>query len=818
MDPIEAEAFAGLTFTPVEQRVTSSDGVFQPILGDVNSANDGYSGIEYAYNDLLAGRAGSEIAAVAPGGITLPTKPRDVVVPHAGSGIVLTIDEPLQVETERDVAAEMRSTGADSGIAVIMDVHTGAILAMVDLVRARHGVIVSAPENLAVTNVYQPGSVMKLATVSFALQDGLITPSTVFTVPYQINVGGYEFQDADFHPTQPMPVSQILAQSSNVGTIEIAQRLGEQRLYDALNSYGFGHLTGLNWPGESAGIVGSPATWYGSSAASVPIGTGIAVTPLQILDAYNAVANDGVFVTPHLVQGLVNDKGVEHLLAAHVGRRVIDTSTVRQLVPMLEGVVQDGTAVLAHIPGYTVAGKTGTAQVPDPTGLGYVLGDWNATFVGFVPAQAPQLSGIVVLNHPTPIYGGSVSAPVFSKIMQYALRRFDIAAACGFDDLGFDVAAWRFKVTSLAVLDESAGVAIEKIVERMQPLAVVGQTNGVGVTQVAFDHRSVVRGALFCCLVGEHADGHEFAPKAYRRGAVAFICEHTLGAEVGASAQLVVAPGMARQAMSLAACAFYDDPARKLRMVGVTGTNGKTTTTQFLRDILEVEGWATGVIGTLGGAWTTPESPQLQRALLDLYEKGTVACAMEVTSHALAQHRVDGIQFDVAVFTNLSQDHLDFHQSMEAYFAAKAELFTPERARFAVVNRDDEYGRRLIAKSQIPTVSYSLEDASNLEVGLASSRFRLGGRDVVFPIGGEFNVKNALAAACTARALGVGPDAIVEGLAKAERVPGRFEAVESDNGVVAIVDYARTPRRAWKRCCARCVETRRKMRAPTAPP
>lgn len=427
VDPIEADGFAGLTFAPVEVRVASGGGVFQPVLGDVNTANVGYSGIEYAYNDVLAGRAGSEIAAVAPGGITLPAKPSHVVAPRAGTGIVLTLDEPLQVETERAVAAQMRATGADSGIAVIMDVHTGAILAMVDLVRLRHGTIIPAAENLAVTSIYQPGSVMKLATVSFALQDGLISPSTVLTVPDSIDVGGYEFQDAELHPTQPMPVSQILAQSSNVGTIEIARRLGEERLWRALSAYGFGRPTGLDWPGESPGIIGSPATWYGSSAASVPIGTGVAVTPLQILDAYNTVANGGAFVTPHLVQGLVNDKGVEHLLAAHVGRRVIDTSTVRQLVPMLEGVVQDGTAVLAHIPGYTVAGKTGTAQVPDPTGLGYVSGDWNATFVGFVPAQAPQLSGIVVLNHPTPIYGGSVSAPVFSKIMQYALRRFDIA-------------------------------------------------------------------------------------------------------------------------------------------------------------------------------------------------------------------------------------------------------------------------------------------------------------------------------------------------------------------------------------------------------
>ncbi|MGB9111162.1 MAG: UDP-N-acetylmuramoyl-L-alanyl-D-glutamate--2,6-diaminopimelate ligase [Acidimicrobiales bacterium] len=342
-------------------------------------------------------------------------------------------------------------------------------------------------------------------------------------------------------------------------------------------------------------------------------------------------------------------------------------------------------------------------------------------------------------------------------------------------------------------MDKTLVVALEKIVERVHPLAVVGTTDDVAVTQVAFDNRSVVPGALFCCLVGEHADGHDFAAAAYRRGAIAFICEHTLGRDIGQAPQLVVAPGMARPAMALAACAFYDDPGRKLRMVGVTGTNGKTTTTQLLRDILEVDGWPTGVIGTLGGARTTPEAPKVQQELSELHGNGAVACAMEVTSHALSQHRVDGILFDVAVFTNLSQDHLDYHHSMESYFAAKAELFTPDRARFAVVNRDDEYGRRLIARSLVPTVSYSLDDARNLEVGLSSTRFRLGKRDVIFPMGGRFNVMNALAAAFTARALGVGSDGIVEGLARAERVPGRFEAFEGENGVVAVVDYAHTP-------------------------
>jgi len=320
----------------------------------------------------------------------------------------------------------MLATHADSGIAVVMNVHTGAILAMVDLVSGRHGSIVPAPENLAVTSIYQPGSVMKLAVVSYALQDDLISPTTTLTVPYELDVDGYTFQDAEYHPTEAMCVASILAQSSNVGTILISRALGLDRLSNALQVFGFGEPTGLDWPGESPGIIGTPATWYGSAAASIPIGTGEAVSAMQVLDAYNAVANDGVFVQPHIVGGSISASGKELLASTSAGRRVLTPATVRELVPMLEGVVQDGTAVLAHIPGYTVAGKTGTAEVPNPNGTGYLPRDWNATFVGFVPAQAPQLSGIVVLNHPQPIYGGTVSAPVFSKIMGYALRRFNI--------------------------------------------------------------------------------------------------------------------------------------------------------------------------------------------------------------------------------------------------------------------------------------------------------------------------------------------------------------------------------------------------------
>ena len=424
---IAALGLNGITFQSDPKRVYMDQSLFEPVLGGVYASGHGDAGIEYAYDRALAGRAGSEVVAQSAAGDALPVPPEHVVAPSQGAGLVLTLDEPLQVEATRDVESEMVRTHAKSGIAIIEDVHSGAILAMVDLVRGPKGAIVPAPSNLALTAVYQPGSVMKLATFSFALQDHLIAPTSRFTVPYEINIGGYWFQDAEFHPTQVMPATQILAQSSNVGTIKVSRLLGPARLYRALRTLGFGAPTGLAWPGASPGIIGTPATWYGSSLGSIPIGTGEAVTPLQVLDAYNAVADGGLLVRPQLVAGTTSATGTERLVAPAPRRRVLDASTVHELIPMLDLVVQDGTAVLAHIPGYTVAGKTGTAQVVNSTGTGYVPGAWNATFVGFVPAQAPQLSGIVVLNHPTPIYGGSVSAPVFAEIMRYALRHFGVA-------------------------------------------------------------------------------------------------------------------------------------------------------------------------------------------------------------------------------------------------------------------------------------------------------------------------------------------------------------------------------------------------------
>ncbi len=417
---------AGISFLPDTQRTAPDASLFEPLLGFLGANGAGVSGLEEEENATLSGKAGSELVGIAPGGVALPSSTSHVVPPRQGESVVLTIDEPLQVEVTKDLTAEMKLQHARSGVAVIESVKTGAILAMVDLVATPKGVIEPASQNLAVTSVYEPGSVMKIATFSYALKDGIITPSTPFIVPMTKTIGGYVFADAEYHPTETLTASQILAQSSNVGTIHIASLLGMTRLGHALADLGFGKPTGLNWPGESYGIVGPSSSWVGSDTGSVPIGLGEAVTPLQILDAYSSVANGGVRETPHLVQATISGSGVEHATATS-SRRVLPAAIAHELIPMLEGVVQDGTAVCAAVPGYAVAGKTGTAQQVATGGTGYVPGDFNATFVGFVPAQAPQLSGIVWLNHSADPYGGSASAPVFAKVMEYALRRYDIA-------------------------------------------------------------------------------------------------------------------------------------------------------------------------------------------------------------------------------------------------------------------------------------------------------------------------------------------------------------------------------------------------------
>jgi UDP-N-acetylmuramoyl-L-alanyl-D-glutamate--2,6-diaminopimelate ligase len=322
-------------------------------------------------------------------------------------------------------------------------------------------------------------------------------------------------------------------------------------------------------------------------------------------------------------------------------------------------------------------------------------------------------------------------------------------------------------------------------------LNVRGDPGQAEVAFITLDSRAVEQGTLFCCLTGQRQDGHRFAAQAVAAGAVALLCERPLDVAVP---QIVV--DAVRPALAPLAAALYDHPSQAMRVIGVTGTNGKTTTTHLLAAIMRAAGNETAALGTLSGVRTTPEAPVLQARLAELRRGGVTAVAMEVSSHALTQHRVDAVHFVAATFTNLSQDHLDYHHTMADYFDAKARLFEPARTDLAVINRDDGWGRKLVGRLQptgLPIETFSLDDVTDLHLNIDGSRWRWDGQEMGVRLGGRFNVSNALAAATTARALGIDSGAIREGLATVTSVPGRFESIEAGQPFTVLVDYAHTP-------------------------
>ena len=311
----------------------------------------------------------------------------------------------------------------------------------------------------------------------------------------------------------------------------------------------------------------------------------------------------------------------------------------------------------------------------------------------------------------------------------------------------------------------------------------------VDITHMTGDSRAVRDGSIFCCVPGSRFDGHDFATQAVAAGARALLCERELAVAVP---QVVVRN--VRAAVGPMASALFDHPSRSLSVVGVTGTNGKTTTVHLIAAILGSTGTVTEIVGTLSGARTTPEAPELQELLARARDRRADAVAMEVSSHALAQHRVDGTRFAAAVFTNLSADHLDYHRTMEEYFRAKARLFEPPFTEIAVVDIDTTYGRLLADSVRLPVVVRSgASTVEILDVGLASSVFRWRDHIVHLPLGGRFNVANAVLAADATAALDVAPGAIAAALATVSPVPGRFERIDEGQPFTVIVDYAHTP-------------------------
>jgi cell division protein FtsI (penicillin-binding protein 3) len=427
-DPKQATRLArlklpGIGFYGEERRMYPQHSVAAQVLGYAGVDNNGLAGLELALNNDLTGVNGSQTLVRDPFGHAISIE--NIVPPKHGRSAFLTIDSKIQANAEQVLRATVRQWGAKDATAIVLDPRTGAILALAEApgydannfsVAYSH----KLTTNRAVSDVYEPGSVFKVVTIAGALSEHLVTPRTEFTLPPTIQVADRTIHDAEERGTERMTVAQILQKSSNVGVDTIAIRyLGEKRLKKWIAQFGFGRKTGIDFPGESPGLL--PSYWSGSTIGNVPIGQGISVTPIQLASVYGAIANRGVWVQPHLVDHVQGEKP-----PAPRTRRILSTSVNRQLLQMLKGVVSDaGTAAGAAIPGYTVAGKTGTAQKPGPHG--YEAGKYAATFVGMVPAASPRLVVLVTVDEPTrAIFGGVVAAPAFAQIASFDLQYLEV--------------------------------------------------------------------------------------------------------------------------------------------------------------------------------------------------------------------------------------------------------------------------------------------------------------------------------------------------------------------------------------------------------
>jgi cell division protein FtsI/penicillin-binding protein 2 len=409
----------GLGFYPEESRFYPQHSIAAQVLGYAGVDNHGLSGLELTLDRPLAGQAGRETLVRDPFGHVL-----DSIVSKTardGSDVSLTIDHNIQGEAEQVLRQTVQRWHAKDGTAIVLDPHTGAVLAMAVAPTYDANSFPSVPRdaqrNRAITDTYEPGSTFKLVTVAGALSTGIVTPQEKFTLPYSIQVADRRIHDAEPRGTETMSVAKILSKSSNVGAITLAELLGKNRLASWISRFGFGHPTGIDFPGESEGIVLPVDKWSGSTIGNVPIGQGIAVTPVQMASAYAAIANGGVWTRPHLV-----DRVGDGLAKPVFRRRIVTRWIARELTSMLQNVVLDGTGTLAQIPGYHVAGKTGTAAKPDPGG-GYSTSKYVASFVGFAPATRPRVVVLVTVDEPQgAIWGGVVAAPAFKEIAQQTLQ------------------------------------------------------------------------------------------------------------------------------------------------------------------------------------------------------------------------------------------------------------------------------------------------------------------------------------------------------------------------------------------------------------
>ena len=433
-DRVAELGLPGVAFLEESTRLhPNGDDLARGVLGSLDIDQNPLSGVEAQYSELLAGSEGRAEERIASDGMAPPVGSRVFESAQAGRDLVLTIHTETQWLTEQSLLAAVEASGAKGGMVVVLEVGTGEILALAGASRdPETGEVRVSAHTPAFSQVFEPGSVNKTFTVAAALEEGTVRPLELFSIPPRYEYADKVFTEPYYAIPQALTVSEVLAKSSNIGTIQIAETIGRDDLHRYLRRFGFGQYTGPSGtatvPSESAGILRPADEWHGTDLPTISFGQGIAVTAVQLAAAYNTLANDGVYLAPSLYRGTVSSDGQFHPAEAGARRRVVTANTAAVVRDMLATVVTDGTGELAAVDGYTAAGKTGTAQKPLEGAAGYSETAYMSTFAGFVPADQPQLTIVVSIDEaPEQYIAGVVAAPVFSEIAEYALRVLRVA-------------------------------------------------------------------------------------------------------------------------------------------------------------------------------------------------------------------------------------------------------------------------------------------------------------------------------------------------------------------------------------------------------
>lgn len=426
----------GIFSEKTTKRIYPANTLASSTIGFVGGEDKGLAGLEFGFDSELAGSPGEVITEISAGGRPLPAGIASEKKPVPGMGIRLTLDRDLQFVAEQSLAAKVEFAQADSGTLVAISPKTGKILALATYPtfdankpsEAKPGVTV----NHALVDAYEPGSTAKVMTIAGLLNEGDANPSTAFTIPSALKRSGKFFRDHEPHGTLKLTLTGVLAKSSNIGTIQAAEIMGAEKFNEYLLKFGVGQVTGMQFPGESKGRLPKLDKWSGTSFPTFAFGQGYMVSAVQIASMYATIANDGVRINPSLIEGYIMPNGEYQQASDPIKTEVISVAAAKTLREMMETVVSDeGTAPLAEIPGYRVAGKTGTAQVVDPECRCYSR-EVIASFIGMAPAENPEIVVAVAIHNPkNGRYGGQLAGPVFKEVAQYSLKQMNIPPSNG---------------------------------------------------------------------------------------------------------------------------------------------------------------------------------------------------------------------------------------------------------------------------------------------------------------------------------------------------------------------------------------------------